>query len=318
MKRVAILILSLVVSVAAAEVALRLFDPAPVRTTRRWLDSIMVGLSTAPGGRAYEPDPELGFRPIAGGKIFDEHGARYHQYPIEKRPGVRRVLFVGDSVTFRGQIVRGLRGLFGEQGYEYWNAGVESYGTMEEAIYLRDSIADLDADHIVLTFHPNDSYSTPACFPVDEDTAAIHIPGRGSWRVDIPWARRSALYAFFQGVRLVNLDFRRLESGPRRCEEGLRIIQAEAERRGARLSVLRFPFADPPANWDATERAAFDLGGELCERLGLECHDLLPYFERALDEGLEDYQQTPGDTWHPSEELGRRFAAGLVEDGFTL
>src|SRR5688572_18633078 len=49
-------------------------------------------------------DRELGARPVLDGKSYGAHGALVNDYPLERRPGVERLLFVGDSVTRRGKI----------------------------------------------------------------------------------------------------------------------------------------------------------------------------------------------------------------------
>ncbi len=49
---------------------------------------------------------------------------------------MQRVLFLGDSVTARGGIIAELASLYGNEQFEYWNAGVESYDTCQEVRYF--------------------------------------------------------------------------------------------------------------------------------------------------------------------------------------
>src|SRR5215467_10511368 len=77
-------------------------------------------------------DPHFGFRPVLGEGPYTRFGTLANDYAAAKPPGVQRLLFIGDSVTHRGYIVDALRAVYGSQQYEYWNAGVEAFNTVQE------------------------------------------------------------------------------------------------------------------------------------------------------------------------------------------
>ena len=58
-------------------------------------------------------DPEIGFRPIIGTDGYTQYGTLPNKkYPVEKRSGITRLLFIGDSVTKRGKIVGELKQIY--------------------------------------------------------------------------------------------------------------------------------------------------------------------------------------------------------------
>ena len=86
-------------------------------------------------------DDELGFMPRIGeSEHYGRYGCLQNTYDVDDRGNRQRLLFIGDSVTHRGKIVEGLKKLYGEDRFEYWNAGVESFNTEQElALYRRSN-----------------------------------------------------------------------------------------------------------------------------------------------------------------------------------
>ena len=71
-------------------------------------------------------DPELGFRPVLGDAKYNVDGTRVNRYLSKKPPEACRILFLGDSATARGKMIAALEAVYGEEPFEYWNAGVEA------------------------------------------------------------------------------------------------------------------------------------------------------------------------------------------------
>jgi len=99
--RCALAVLALGAGLIAAEVAVRMLSPVPI-------EAEMIGreMRFFRGGgdkftRAYTVDAELGFLPVIGGGLYNDFATWRNRYPREKRPGVTRLLFIGDSVTAR-------------------------------------------------------------------------------------------------------------------------------------------------------------------------------------------------------------------------
>src|SRR5262249_23296537 len=101
-----------------------------------------------PGGLStFVIDPTFGFRPVLGEGPYTRFGTLANDYAAAKPPGVQRLLFIGDSVTHRGLIVDALRAEYGAQQYEYWNAGVEAFNTVQEVEYYRRFNRPIHPDH---------------------------------------------------------------------------------------------------------------------------------------------------------------------------
>src|SRR5574341_2069038 len=63
-----------------------------------------------PGGLStFVIDPNFGFRPVLGEGPYTRFGTLANDYAAAKPPGVYRLLFIGDSLTYRGHIVDALR-----------------------------------------------------------------------------------------------------------------------------------------------------------------------------------------------------------------
>lgn len=110
-------------------------------------------------------DPGLGYRPKLDGRIFSVLGTRINDYPLEKIKDIRRILFIGDSVVGQGMVDGALKKLYGEKYYEYWNAGVAGYNTVEEVLYYKKfDLNKINPDHVILIFNFNDYSTTPVAF----------------------------------------------------------------------------------------------------------------------------------------------------------
>lgn len=145
-------------ALAVSEAAVRLIGP-PARIGGRDFEWMHWDFEQA--RRVLVLDDEMGFRPrlrSEGGSddaLYSRFGTVLNSYTLEKSPSAERVLFMGDSVTFRGQIIKELERLYGQEGYEYWNAGVDSFNTRQEVEMYRRYNHLLEPDHVVLTFHVN-------------------------------------------------------------------------------------------------------------------------------------------------------------------
>ena len=102
--------------------------------------------------RVFEVDPEFGFRPRLGNGLCSDYGTRANAYALETPPGKTRLRFLGDSVTVQAHIVEAIRDPYGDERYEYWNAGVESFNTVQEVNYFHRYNAAIRPDHVVLAF----------------------------------------------------------------------------------------------------------------------------------------------------------------------
>ncbi|MBI5527239.1 MAG: hypothetical protein HY897_12970 [Deltaproteobacteria bacterium] len=262
--------------------------------------------------KVYTLDPETGFRPILGAGDYSAFGTLLNAYPATKRAGMTRVLFIGDSVTRRGKIVDALRAIHGEETFEYWNAGVESFGTVQEVAYYLRHNAAIEPDHVILTFHPNDFESTPVAFfdrdrrlVVYQPSAPLRTPSRRLFQA-------SHLYRFLLGLT-ADRDRGRAAIAAE-VRGAMQRLRDALRARGIRLSVVILPLMKPAAEWSPDERRALEQIRAITAELGIEAHDLLPALERAMAGGV-DIHETPMDPWHPSAAVARVFARELAARG---
>ena len=161
-RKLLLLLTTVSLSVLAVEVVFRVTRPQRAFRAASELENFR--LNPEDLTRHFEIDPGFGFRPILGGELYSEYGTRANEYVIEQPTDKTRLLFLGDSVTARGHIVEAIRDLYGDERYEYWNAGVESFNTVQEVNYYRRYNAAVMPDHVILTFHLNDFGTTPIAF----------------------------------------------------------------------------------------------------------------------------------------------------------
>jgi hypothetical protein len=253
-------------------------------------------------------DPDFGFRPVLGNAVYNTFGTRANDYPVARRAGVRRVLFAGDSVTFRGFILDALREHYGEEGIEYWNAGVESFNTVQEVAFYERFNMPLQPDDVVLSFHLNDFETTPVAFQGPDGTLVVYAPNMPHHAFSLWWFRHSRVYRLLVGLRGTaarNIDAVMLET-----RDALHRLEEVTAAQGTRLTVVILPLLKPVESWTAGDRWAHRAIVAMLSELGIRHIDLLPALRAALDDGLE-VCETPGDDWHPSRAAARVFAAHL-------
>jgi hypothetical protein len=255
----------------------------------------------------FTPDPDLGFRPILGeGRYYGPHGTLQNCYNLRKRPGVTRLLFIGDSVTHRGELIKALRARYGEERFEYWNAGVESYNTVQEVgFYLRYNRA-IEPDHVILTMVVNDVETTPLVF-VSEGKLVMVAPNLPRSAVNGWLFRRSLLYRQLVSWR-VALQANRLRIKIRgEVVESLRELRDELQRENVRLSVLLLPLLAPPEAAPGAAATHRDLVG-IAGGLGLRAFDLAEPVAEALRS-----MPAPDDQVHPGPEMASALAGYLQQ-----
>ena len=307
--------LTLVISLGVAEVLVRWIQPRMLRTagveTTRGSDA-----AYHPKAGLYQLDEELGYVPVPGRNGYSELGLLENDYDLQKPEGVERLLFLGDSVTHRAKIVHALRYRLQGQPYEFWNAGVEAYGTAQEVGYYERTCADLDADHVILTFHLNDFEVTPTMFLNDEGELVLFQPA-SPLRVRPWWYRHSHLYRLYLATR-VRLAGPPEEGMDAEIEAALTRLRDLTQDRGVRLSVLILPLLgthdDLPPDWPQREADRIARIQGILGRLGIRAFDLSPPHRQAMAEGIA-VRETPQDPMHPSQRAALAFADYVLEQG---
>ncbi len=307
-------LLGLLTLVFAAELALR-WKP-PVMLQRFDTGAEGNGPQLDPELRVHTLDPELGYRPILSGAAFDRFGVKHNDYAPAKPAHKTRLLFIGDSVTHRARIIQGLRQVFGEDDYEYWNAGVEGYNSFQTSRYYA-SLTGIAEDHTLLTFHLNDFTVTPITF-LEGDTRMLVRAGHSNLKIHATLYDASYLYRLYLARAAHRAGTIPFEQQTAMVREGLADIRNEAEERGVRLSVFILPWFETPETWRPGIRERYDAVQTLLEELGIEHFDLTPVLQEALDDGLDvlELVDDPDYRAHPSLEFGLRAARHLQRQDF--
>ena len=150
--------LSLVLPLWLLEWGLRPFSPVPVPVTGAYLRDDDLGWRLRPGYRG----PDLG-----GGPDFrvNRKGLRGPEVEYEKPAGVKRILYLGDSVAFGWKLPH--RDTFPARAephiarlarveVETINSGVGGYSPWQELVYLREEGLRYDPDLVLVSFVLND------------------------------------------------------------------------------------------------------------------------------------------------------------------
>jgi len=259
--------------------------------------------------KLFRLDAELGYVPIFDTGPYDADGflRHGHAYELEDKGERERILFLGDSVTRRARIVRALRREYGDEKYEYWNAGVTAYNTVQEVGYYERYARKSNPDHIVLTFHLNDFYHSPISFVDPEGRVQVvspyeHLSGLQAWLFEYSHA-----YRFYLGRTTDKWD---LEASSRDILAALERLKSLAEAEGARLSVLVLPNLQPLEDWHPLWQKRYDRALAIMEELDLRHFTLLEPLQQALADGV-DPEETPRDTEHPSAAVAAYFGRFL-------
>ncbi|MFN0151583.1 MAG: SGNH/GDSL hydrolase family protein [bacterium] len=218
-----------------AEIAVRAWNPVEIHQVR--------GLNAS----FAQHDELLGWRlePNASARFVREdfdvlvsnnsHGFRDREYAVEKPRTTRRIVILGDSMTwglgvendscYSEVLERALAAAPATSAgapVEVLNFGAAGYGTDQEYLLLRDTAIRFAPDVVVIAYNANDvlnnsasaqhGYHKPFFKPAGGAIAlaGVPVPPRDGW--DTPWKmtpvgrflmKRSALYAFVR----VRLDF---------------------------------------------------------------------------------------------------------------
>ena len=157
------LLVSTTLTVAVAEVGLRLANPWGIELFSL-LPYHMQGMVDHP--RLGYVHPQSTSYRLGSNRVFlNSHGFRDDEMPLEKPPGERRILVLGDSVTFGWGVDQGedfparlealLRQLQGGA-WQVINSGVNGYNSQQEAEFFVTKGIRFQPDIVLLVFVAND------------------------------------------------------------------------------------------------------------------------------------------------------------------
>lgn len=288
----------------------------------------------------YAPDPELGWRLVPGARDdwmgvpvrINAQGLRGPERALEKPPGTRRVLFLGDSVVFgtfleRDELAIPARAedVLGSAlpcAVECINAGVGGYAPWQQRLFLAGELARYEPDLVVLVFVLND---------VSEPTGLQRFGGRGlGFQLEhtlrpglLRWLRGSALAHFARelGARieygadprlgaaareelsvyelLLDPNSERVQAAWRFALEELDGIARWCAERGIPLLIAVSPYT---IQLERAELAAPQwILERFCGRRSIHFLDLAPPLRAILQERGWSDRELFVDALHPSE-----------------
>jgi hypothetical protein len=305
-----LVICGIIAGLAIAEGVLRLGDPYRTFGAGREWDTIRKSHHDL--SKIYTIDPEMGFMPILGNGYsgYTKYGTIQNGYSIEKRPGVTRLLFMGDSVTGRAKIVNALRHVYGEKNFEYWNAGVEAWATTQEVNFYKKYNWLIKPDHVILTFHNNDFETTPVAFFNSKKQLVVYAPNEPVRDLN-PWLfKNSYLYRMIIGLTLSEKN--KNEAMADEIRNSLRELRDILNRDHIALTVLIHPVLKPYREWSSEEIYSRKKSIQILKELGIRYFDLSEISEKAIKDNVH-VQETDGDILHPGDELSMLFAKYLFE-----
>lgn len=299
---------SLAVLFGAAEMVSALFVPAPTI----WLYP----------QELYVYDPKLLHRLKPNQRAFthsfpvitNSYGLRNEEFPLKPRPGVVRILCLGDSLTFGKGVAftetypKQLEIMLNASGrgrYEVINGGVSAYDTWQEVTYLREDGWEFQPDLVIIGFYGNDIVPRPRHLDPSHNGVRSGdrdevMRSRADW--GIYWLKRSRILLLLR-ERVTQLMSRvqpsadvshklsllrgtandLVDAGWREIDSSFEELAALARKHHFGVLVVFFPMADevvakyPNASYPARAR-------EIAARHGIPALDLLPAFARESPE----------------------------------
>jgi hypothetical protein len=306
---------TLALSLLVVEIALRAINPWGMDFSH-WLPYHMQGMISEPE-LGYMHPRSISYRLGANRVTLNAHGLRDREVAYGKPAGEKRILLLGDSVTFGwggsdgetfGDRMEPLLAAATGGSWEVINSGVNGYNTQQEEAYLRTRGIRYEPDIVILTFVSNDV--DPAIRP--NETTWRRYP---SWPESLPDAfqRLKGLSYTYQATAMF-LRARQLhgfrtgevapESAPLTAaggwpasKESLARIAALCTARSARSMVAAFGIKYPAfySQLDAMGIAVFPLDRALASVPAAEA------YVSAVDP-------------HPTPAVHKAIAAALVDE----
>ena len=266
--------------------------------------------------KVFAVDSDIGFCPIIPGPQYNEFGTLRNTYSPEKSNNVERLLFVGDSVTRIGFIVAALREASGDRPREFWNAGVDSFNTVQELNYYKKFNCKIRPDHVILTFHNNDFETTPIVFLNEQGKMVLFSPFLPRNQVNEVLFRKSYLYRMFIGKSIARRRDAGREQIVAEVKTSLQEFRTILSRDGIQFTVLVHPVLLPKDKWTPSEILNHNTVLQILKDLGITHCDLSEPLRDAIQHGINpQWEMWKNDKAHPSPEMAKHFADYLLEHG---
>jgi lysophospholipase L1-like esterase len=206
------------------------------RSVKRQSASAAIGHEHVPNSQAH----------LMGTDVrINSQGLRNPEVAPRREPGVRRVLVLGDSLTFgwgveeRETFPRVLERMLNESGrqFEVINAGVGNYNTAQEVAWFTERGLAYEPDEVILGFYINDAEPTPRR---TESWLASHsyvyVVLSSAWdALQRQIGLKKGYYDYYADL------YDESNPGWRECQAALERLIAICRARGFRISVALLP-----------------------------------------------------------------------------
>ena len=137
-------------------------------------------------------------------------------------------------------------------GFEYWNAGVESYNTFQEVEYFSRYHKALRPELTILFFHLNDFLLLPSIVRDSEGRALAYAPYSPSRPFSVWWYQNSVIYRLLLFARLAW----RMPESRSIVRDSIVKLKSVVEGFHGELLVVVLPIFDRFESWNEGERRA--------------------------------------------------------------
>jgi hypothetical protein len=254
----------------------------------------------------YTVDPKTGFRPKFGTRRANEFGCfpnGYSNVPAHPR---KRLLFIGDSVAEDGYIMQGLKTLYGDQSFEYWNCGVGSFNIEQTVNFYEHYLYKTQPDHIIFILHLNDWENTPVVWANADQSISAFEPSYGEISINKFLYLHSNLYHHY--LKLFFRDYRSFEAKKVWMRNQLKKLSRLTTNQ--KLTVLISPLALPLEKWDDLYLKLKIETVKILQNEDIRFFDLSVWLQSAVDSKVEFDGH---DRWHPGPGLSRFLAKKLYQ-----
>ena len=252
------LIFSTIIVLFSVEWGLRIFNPFGVEFFHN-LPYHMQGMVDDPS-LGYKHPGSVGYWLGTNRVELNSHGLRDDEIPYNKPAGEKRILVLGDSVTFGWGVSQGetfsdrMEYLLNELPGERWqviNSGVNGYNTEQEATYLRIEGMRYSPDFVLLVY-------------VSNDMDPIYDPNETTWRRYPSWP--SSLPETMDRLRQLSFLFQVTKLFARM--EKMDMARAATTDENSSISARNgYRITDHP-NWQVSRAALVNIAQQ-CDKAGI-------------------------------------------------
>ena len=265
-------------------------------------------------------NPVLRYVPKPGAGDINDYGIRDYDYPIEKGPGVFRIVVIGDSIgyglctedealaiddVFPKVLERRLRQGSKAGSVEVINLSVSGYDTTQEVEFLVQKGLDLSPDLVVLAYCMNDALIASAELAAFEKQPGFRLGQQVSQQIFL----KSHLARLFWQASVGQSSSGGQRAGRKKVNRAFDRLQTLSAERDFPVVVTIFPlFVREGSAWVKQQRIA---PGDAARARGFGVLDLFSDFDPTVPANIVRYQGRCTHE-HPNES-GHALAAESIE-----